>query len=76
MTPKEKAEELHKKFAKVGLQQREEGIECALICAKECLDQCAYADHKIKHQWLETYDEPDHKFISWWDEVIEEIKKL
>ena len=35
MTPKEKAIELVSKFSIVGLQQRNEGIACALICVDE-----------------------------------------
>lgn len=37
MTPKEKAKELVDKFSTVGLQQREEGLECALICIDEMI---------------------------------------
>jgi hypothetical protein len=45
MTPKEKAKELVDKFSTVGLQQREEGLECALICLdymKEALSKMDY----------------------------------
>jgi hypothetical protein len=37
MTPKEKAKELVDKFTVIGLQQRNEGIQCALICVAEML---------------------------------------
>jgi len=37
MTPKEKAKELVDKFSTVGLQQREEGKECALIAVDEMI---------------------------------------
>jgi hypothetical protein len=37
MKPKEKAIELFKKFQSVGLQQRGEGIVCALIAVDEIL---------------------------------------
>lgn len=37
MTPKEKAEELVNKFSTVGLQQRNEGISCALIAINEMM---------------------------------------
>jgi hypothetical protein len=40
MTPQEKAIELVNKFGTVGLQQREEGIECALIAVDEILNEC------------------------------------
>jgi hypothetical protein len=40
MTPKEKAKELVDKFTVVGLQQRNEGIACALIAVDEILDEC------------------------------------
>ncbi len=35
MTPKDKAKELVDKFTVVGLQQRNEGIACALIAVDE-----------------------------------------
>lgn len=37
MTPKEKAIELVNKFSNVGLQQRNEGIACALIAVDELI---------------------------------------
>jgi hypothetical protein len=37
MTPKDKAKELVDKFSTVGLQQRNEGIACALIMCDELL---------------------------------------
>jgi hypothetical protein len=37
MTPQEKAIELVDKFTLVGLQQRNEGIQCALIAVAEML---------------------------------------
>ena len=44
MTPKEKAEELVLKFSIVGLQQRSEGIACALIAADEIIKQVNHSD--------------------------------
>lgn len=41
MTPKEKAKELVDKFTLVGLQQRNEGIQCALICVDEMIELLA-----------------------------------
>jgi hypothetical protein len=38
MTPKDKAKELVDKFTVVGLQQRNEGIQCALICVDKILE--------------------------------------
>jgi len=38
MTSKEKAEELVDKFTVVGLQQRNEGLACALICVDEIIE--------------------------------------
>jgi hypothetical protein len=37
MTPKEKAKELVDKFTVVGLQQRNEGVACALIAVDEII---------------------------------------
>ena len=39
MTPKEKAKELIAKFSAVGLQQRSEGVQCALIAVDEMIIQ-------------------------------------
>ena len=39
MTPKQKAKELVDKFSLVGLQQRNEGIPCALIAVDEMIVQ-------------------------------------
>ena len=41
MTPKEKAKQLVDKFTLVGLQQRNEGIQCALICVDEMMELLA-----------------------------------
>ncbi len=38
MSPQEKANELVDKFAVVGLQQRNEGLACALICVDEIIE--------------------------------------
>ncbi len=62
MTPKDKAKELVDKFTVVGLQQRNEGIQCALICVAEML----------KVAWFI----PDGEIYEFLLEVKEEIKKL
>jgi len=59
--PKEKAKELVDKFTVVGLQQRNEGIQCALICVDEILDE--YWSHDCNRR-------------DWWKQVKEEINKL
>jgi len=41
MTPKEKAKQLVDKFTLVGLQQRNEGMQCALICVDEMIELLA-----------------------------------
>jgi hypothetical protein len=62
MTPKEKAKELVDKFTVVGLQQRNEGIQCALICVAEML----------KVAWFI----PDEEIYEFLLKVKEEINKL
>lgn len=59
--PKDKAKELVDKFTVVGLQQRNEGIACALITIDEMLKVGYYSDDKI-------YD--------YLHEVKQEIEKL
>ena len=62
MTPKEKANELVDKFTLVGLQQRNEGIQCALVAVSEM----------IKVAWFI----PDGEIYEFLFEVKEEIEKL
>ena len=58
MTPKDKAKELVDKFSVVGLQQRNEGIACALIMCDELLCNTTfllsngelYFWNKVKHE--------------------------
>jgi hypothetical protein len=64
MTPKEKAKELVDKFTLVGLQQRNEGIQCALIAVDEILNVTAGLNG-----WI-------NGFQSYWEEVKQEIEKL
>lgn len=66
MTPKEKAKELVDKFTVVGLQQRNEGIQCALICVDEVLDVIKLRPYGM--QYLSARD--------YFKEVKEEIEKL
>jgi hypothetical protein len=62
MTPKDKAKELVDKFTVVGLQQRNEGIQCALIAVSEM----------IKVAWFI----PDGEIYEFLFEVKKEIEKL
>ena len=70
-TPKDKAKELVDKFSVVGLQQRNEGIECALIAVDEIL--------KIipQNEYMEDRGEfNENRELIYWKEVKEEIEKL
>jgi hypothetical protein len=62
MTPKDKAKELVDKFSIVGLQQRNEGIQCALIAVDEII----------------SVIDPETFLMSWlfWKQVKKEIQKL
>jgi hypothetical protein len=62
VSPKEKAKELVDKFTVVGLQQRNEGIQCAIIAVDEILN-------------INSVDK-DIELSDYWNEVKEEIKKL
>jgi hypothetical protein len=64
MTPKEKAQELVDKFTVVGLQQRNEGIQCALICVEEML-QIASLNKLIYH-----YTEDGATILGQWPERV------
>jgi hypothetical protein len=66
MTPKEKAKELVDKFNVVGLQQRAEAYQCAVIAVDEII-----ASNPI------AFDEQDNCIAKqWWQEVKIEIEKL
>jgi hypothetical protein len=52
MTPKDKAKDLVDKFSTVGLQQRNEGIACALIAVDELIEH-----DKIDDYWIEVKKE-------------------
>jgi hypothetical protein len=62
MTPQDKAKELVDKFTVVGLQQRNEGIQCALIAVDEILD-------------INSVDK-DYDLCDYWNEVKQEIEKI
>jgi len=80
MTPQEKAKELVDKFTVVGLQQRNEGIQCALIAVDEIL--YAYP-HTYEMEKVSTKESEDiyiimnvRSNIGYWNEVKQEIEKL
>jgi hypothetical protein len=54
MTPKDKAKELVDKFSTVGLQQRNEGIQCALIAVDEIIKA---VEGKYDDYWIEVKEE-------------------
>ncbi len=59
-SPKEKAEELVEKFSIVGLQQRNEGIACALIAVDEILkshEMSLFCENIVLDYWYEVQDE-------------------
>ena len=62
MTPKDKAKELVDKFTVVGLQQRNEGIQCAVIAVDEII----------------SVIDPETFLLTWlyWKEVKQEIELI
>ena len=73
MTPKEKANQLVNKFSTVGLQQRNEGIACALIAVDEILSA-------IPNEYLDCWQGESQMIlnedIDYWQEVKTEIERL
>tara|TARA_R110000868_G_scaffold124524_1_gene329241 strand:+ start:323 stop:532 length:210 start_codon:yes stop_codon:yes gene_type:complete len=69
MTPQEKAKELVDKFTLVGLQQRNEGIQCAIICVDEILKNFGNLTDGKQHYC-------SYEAIEYYQEVIEEIEQL
>jgi hypothetical protein len=63
MTPKDKAKKLVDKFTVVGLQQRNEGIQCALIAVDEIINVTVGLNG-----WIDGFQ--------YWEQVKEEIEKL
>ena len=63
MTPKDKAKQLVDKFTLVGLQQRNEGIQCALIAVESIIDN------------IENKETPNLK-MWYWEAVKKEIELL
>ena len=91
MTPKEKAKELVEKMMLYSYDKIENEIypkyivdnkikkelakQCALIAVNEIINVCPYIDLKIR----ETEDQLsafDFQFVSYWQEVKQEIEKL
>jgi hypothetical protein len=76
MTPQDKAKELVDKFTVVGLQQRNEGIQCALIAVEEMLEIAS------PNKWVYHYTEDRVTILAQWPErvfwwwVKQEIEKL
>ena len=66
MTPKDKAKELVDLFTVIGLQQRNEGIQCAISAVDEILDVIKLMPYGM--QYLSARD--------YFEEVKEEIQKL
>jgi hypothetical protein len=65
MMPKDKAIELVNKFSTVGLQQREEGIACAIMAVNEIIKAI---------DWHEF--ETPNKELNYWLDVRKEISNL
>jgi hypothetical protein len=68
-SPKEKAIELVNKFSTVGLQQREEGIACALIAVDEILENFGTLtegkDHYCAYLTTEYYEEVKQEILTY-----------
>jgi hypothetical protein len=68
MTPQQKAKDLIDKFTLVGLQQRNEGVQCALIHVNELIAEMR--DNELNFQ-IKT----PHGVFVFWDVVKHEIKQ-
>ena len=69
MTPKEKAIQLVEQFSLVGLQQREEGIACALIAVDEIMKTYP------SKNGIALYENQINDF-EYWQRVKKEIENL
>jgi len=76
MEAKDKAKELVDKFTVVGLQQRNEGIQCALIAVDELLEYEKMLVEQIKNH-VEIFKGMKFKTENlFWESVKQEIIKL
>jgi len=73
MKPQEKAKELVDKFTLVGLQQRNEGVQCALILVDERLKELDFTHIGYGKRIIQGYQKTKVKY---WQEVKIEIEKL
>lgn len=73
MEAKQKAKELVDKFTLVGLQQRNEGIQCALILVEERLKELDFTHIGYGKGIIEGYQKTKVKY---WQQVKQEIEKL
>jgi len=71
MTPKDKAKELVDKFTVVGLQQRNEGIQCAVIAVDEILEFM-----KMDDDYTETASNANSIWVNYFNEVKKEIELI
>ena len=69
MTPTDKAKELVDKFTVVGLQQRNEGIQCALICVDEIVKE-------IQCNEFDFQSNVPMSVYTYWKNVKEEIELI
>lgn len=77
LTPKEKAKELVEKFSDLedGEMYIGKAKQCVLITLDEIMDVCPYIDEKIR----ENEDQLlafSFQFVSYWQEVKEELLKM
>ena len=73
MTPKQKAIELVNKMSVVGLQMRNEGIQCALIAVDEIIEATS-----IKYEYNSDFELKitGKKPLQYWLDVKKEISML
>ncbi len=69
MTPIDKAKELVDKFTVVGLQQRNEGVQCALIAVDEIVKE-------IQCNEFDFQSNVPMSVYTYWKNVKKEIEKL
>lgn len=76
MTPEEKALKLvHDMYFAYGEVSMAQAKQCALIAVDEIIKVCPYYSKKGA-ETIEQLRANDYEFITYWEEVKEEIKKL
>lgn len=77
MTAKEKAEDLvNKYYTLFPINDYSLAKTSSLIAVDEIIKICPYLDYNFKMFDLDTKNQPNERFVNFWEEVKQEINNL